>query len=274
MLRSFCNLAAMILLALCTSCASKAFYYEYHHDPTPEEEARIGNRRHAPKPESQGIYTIRRIAPEKPPRLFMEPSWEAKVWDPAELGFLSHAWPTSKYKGARVFFKMLHDGERVYAIFYGYDRYMRAVYFRPQTLACRDNAVEFFFAPAGLPGGYCNIEISVSGAYLAQFHPDSQTVWRNASPLRSPIETCSSINCIVANEVKDNVEWCVAFIFNAKDVLREMGLDDSKPLSGQTWQANFYHCAENSSHKRWFSWAPLQALNFHRPQDFQPIQFE
>ena len=39
-------------------------------------------------------------------------------------------------------------------------------------------------------------------------------------------------------------------------------------LSGQTWRANLYKCADHTSHPNWASWSPIQRLSFHLPEFF------
>jgi len=43
--------------------------------------------------------------------------------------------------------------------------------------------------------------------------------------------------------------------------------------SGQTWRANFYKCADDSSHPHWMSWNPVgDPLSFHRPERFGVLE--
>jgi len=45
--------------------------------------------------------------------------------------------------------------------------------------------------------------------------------------------------------------------------------------SGQIWRANFYKCADESSHPHWGSWADIgERLDFHQPECFGEIIFE
>ena len=48
----------------------------------------------------------------------------------------------------------------------------------------------------------------------------------------------------------------------------------SIPEPGTVWQANFYKCADDSSHPHWASWSPVPgSLNFHRPECFGTLRF-
>ena len=47
-----------------------------------------------------------------------------------------------------------------------------------------------------------------------------------------------------------------------------------RPLKDQTWRANFYKCADHSSHPHWACWSPIaQRLWFHQPQFFGELRF-
>jgi hypothetical protein len=46
-------------------------------------------------------------------------------------------------------------------------------------------------------------------------------------------------------------------------------------LSGRGFAANFFKCADHSSHPHWASWSPIgEELNFHQPQTFGLLRFE
>jgi hypothetical protein len=46
-------------------------------------------------------------------------------------------------------------------------------------------------------------------------------------------------------------------------------------LSGWTWRANFYRCADDSSHPHWGYWAKIgDRLDFHQPDRVGGIIFE
>ena len=45
-------------------------------------------------------------------------------------------------------------------------------------------------------------------------------------------------------------------------------------LCGQSWRANFYKCADESSHPHWLAWSPVgDELNFHQPDRFGTLHF-
>ncbi|MBO4512195.1 MAG: hypothetical protein J5746_05485, partial [Victivallales bacterium] len=45
-------------------------------------------------------------------------------------------------------------------------------------------------------------------------------------------------------------------------------------LNAQEWTANFYKCADQTSHPHWITWAPLTVTNYHQPNQFQALILE
>lgn len=244
----------------------------------------------APKCTATGEYTVHRISPEEiPPPMALvllttgvSKEWDEKVydlWKDAELGTLSYVCPESKYKGARIEFKLVHDGKRIYAIFRAdKDRFVTARKFRRNSFTCRDTCAELFMAPGGEKGGYCNLEISLTGEYLFMFHKNQQRVFDDWGfvPVEDTknIQVFSSSDGIVRPEITKEIQWHIVTVFDAATIAKHTGVEIPEDLSGQTWNANFYHCSEDSSHKRWFAWNPIPMVSFHLPQYFGKLHFE
>ena len=49
-----------------------------------------------------------------------------------------------------------------------------------------------------------------------------------------------------------------------------------KPGTGVSWRANFYKCADKTSHPHWLTWAEIDYPNpkFHLPDFFGRLDFE
>jgi hypothetical protein len=49
-----------------------------------------------------------------------------------------------------------------------------------------------------------------------------------------------------------------------------------QPKSGVRWKANFYKCADKTSHPHWLTWSPVDypTPKFHLPQFFGTLEFE
>ena len=140
--------------------------------------------------------------------------------------------------------------------------------------------MEFFVEPK--PGrGYFNFEINCGGTMLLYFIEDSAIVPGKgfAKYVQVPAETGQlvriyhSMPATVEPEIERDTEWKIEYFIPFKVFESYLG-----PLGrpeGQTWRANFYKCADETSHPHWASWAPLHGkASFHLPQYFAPIRFE
>ncbi|GEM_PF-346903 len=253
------TLLAFALLSLMTSCASTKI---------------CGT---APTPVTPGVYTVHRIAPEDALKGMTD--WEAPVWNNAEVFFLSNYVPQkTTYLGARVYGKMLHDGKRIYVLFQAFDRFVQAASIHPQMNVAWDTCAEFFMAPGQEEGGYLNMEVSLDGMALVHYHKDQKHPRENFGPISmedyNDIRIFTSENRIVLPEITQETKWYIFFSFDAEMPIKYTGANLPDELSGQTWNANFYHCSEASSHPRRFSWMPLPGKSFHAPEAFGKIHFE
>jgi hypothetical protein len=77
---------------------------------------------------------------------------------------------------------------------------------------------------------------------------------------------------IVFPEIVGPTEWFLGFFIPFS--LLEKYAGQIGDLHGQTWRANFYKCADGSSHPHWASWTELPEKNFHLPEHFGEIVFE
>ena len=172
--------------------------------------------------------------------------------------------------------KIGYDDTAVRVIFRVEDRYVRAVAAQHQDGVCTDSCVEFFFAPGpDVSPGYFNVEMNCGGTCLFHF----QTLPRvNAMPvpddLISRIETAHSMPRIVDPEVVDPVTWTVEYRLPI-DILAGYR-PVARPAPGVTWRANFYKCADHTSHPHWLTWSKVDVPrpDVHLPQFFGTLAFE
>jgi hypothetical protein len=152
--------------------------------------------------------------------------------------------------------------------------------------------VEFFVEPrAGR--GYFNFEINCGGTLLlyycqpppavatgnpgpqaAKSSPTKKTVF-NPVPwdLGRQVAIYHSLPQVVDPEIETDTEWRIEYFIPF--AIFEHIFGPLGPISGQVWRANFYKCADNTSHPHWLSWAPLNGeISFHLPQYFAPIRFQ
>lgn len=222
-----------------------------------------------------GKYTVHRVGEAEAAKLLHAP-WDDELWESAETLDLANFREESSFYYVTIRGKLLHDGRSIYGIFHTpNDRFVYATHFADDTFTCMDNCVEVFFQPERSKW-YVNCEFSLTGAVLTQFHPDMQNPLMGEHFLapedRAKIQVYNMWARLISPEVPGPVEWTLAFKIPMEAIEPYGG--PIGELSGQTFLANFYHCADLSSHPRWVSWAPVPILSFHLPECFREIVFE
>jgi hypothetical protein len=77
----------------------------------------------------------------------------------------------------------------------------------------------------------------------------------------------------VEPEIQEPITWTLQYSLPLK-ILREYA-NVTKPDTGVKWRANFYKCANNSSHPHWLTWSVVDKPkpDFHQPKYFGTILF-
>jgi hypothetical protein len=75
-------------------------------------------------------------------------------------------------------------------------------------------------------------------------------------------------------EIRDPVTWSVACAIPIALLGRYCPVSAPKPQA--LWRANFYKCADHTSHPHWLTWSPVDfpKPNFHLPRFFGVLEFE
>lgn len=167
--------------------------------------------------------------------------------------------------------KLQYDEKYLYVMFQVKDRYVLGLTENDMTDVCLDSCVEFFVRPRETPT-YFNFEMSCNGKML--LYEVENLVNRKLSAatpeeLRS-IERFHTLPSLIKDEIQEPVTWRVCYRIPLEFFVRRSGIDTN--LSGQTWTANFFKCADHSSHHHWMSWNPTN--RFHNPDGFGRIVFE
>lgn len=217
------------------------------------------------------LHKIRRLA--DPPKV--DCAWDESPWqDIASASINSYMGKEPEHQpGTEV--KVAYDDATIYVIFRVEDRYVRAVAGH-QGNVCQDSCVEFFFTPGpDVSIGYFNLEMNCGGTMLFHFQKAPGDT-RNEIPLSEcdKIVVAHSLPRIVDPEIEEPVTWTVAYGMPIS-VLQDY-CDVVMPAPGVTWRANFYKCADRTSHPHWLTWAPVDfpVQNFHLPHDFGVLEFQ
>ena len=208
----------------------------------------------------------------------LDGDWTHPGWQQAETLEVSHFRPESSAHHPHTQAKVLHDGSSIYVYFRVEDQYVRSVQTQYLGPVCTDSCVEWFVQPRP-DKGYINFEVNCGGTLHCSYVEDPTRVpggfkrfaFVDESWARQ-IRLYHSLPAVVEPEIAQTCTWSVAY--RVPLALFEAYTGPLGELSGQVWRANFYKCADQTSHPHWAAWAPVQELNFHRPQDFAPVHFE
>lgn len=216
-------------------------------------------------------YRIQRL--EAP--LTVDADWDKSAWAEADTLSLEHHMGERPPHFPATRARLAWDREALYVIFRVDDRYVRAVAAAHQNRVCSDSCVEFFFSPGADPAeGYFNIEMNCGGTLL--FHFQKMPRQGAVNIPSGHIESMSIAHTMpfrVDPEIKDPVAWLVEYKlpFFVLEGYRPI----QRPEPGAVWRANFYKCADETSHPHWLTWAPVESPkpDFHVPASFGVLEF-
>lgn len=171
--------------------------------------------------------------------------------------------------------KTAYEETAIYLMFRVEDRYVRATAKQHQDGVCKDSCVEFFFTPGpDISKGYFNFEMNCGGTILFHFNSDLKRGIEIPGIDCNKIATSHSLPKIVDPEIQDTLTWTVEYSIPI-DLLKRYS-QVSMPKPGILWRANFYKCADHTSHPHWLTWSPVDhpKPNFHLPRSFGVLEFE
>jgi len=219
-------------------------------------------------------YVVKRAANVK-----LEDAWDGAVWGGANIVDIAIFRDRSSDHHPKTQCKLLYDENGIYGLFRVEDKYVRSVSTKFQDNVCEDSCVEFFVEPAG-GKGYLNFEFNCGGNMLVFQVIDAARGENGFADYYilteddvAGMRQFTTMPSVVEPEIAEPVIWRRGFFIPLSVFEKTTGLR-SKELSGQTWRANLYKCADKTSHPHWASWQPLTATNFHLPECFGEISFE
>ncbi len=202
--------------------------------------------------------------------------WERPAWQSIEHLALAHHMGDAPVHRPHVEAKLLWDDDALTLIFRVADRYVRAVAENHQDPVYKDSCVEFFFTPGPDLGlSYFNLEINCGGTMLFWWHPKNEEAMPVAAEDCDRIEIAHSLPKMVEPEIKEPTTWTLEYRLPF-DILRKYCPAATDPAPGVIWKANFYKCADESSHPHWLTWAPVDhpTPRFHMPGYFGALLFK
>ena len=171
--------------------------------------------------------------------------------------------------------RLAWDPEAVRVIFRVKDRYVRAAASELHGPVWEDSCVEFFFTPeTDIRHGYFNLEMNCGGVMLLrhQVIPRRDPVALTAGEC-SLVQIAHSLPPRIDPEIADPIAWTVEY--RLPIAILKPYAPVTAPAPGIQWRANFYKCADRSSHPHWLTWAPVDRPqpDFHVPECFGTLQF-
>ena len=205
----------------------------------------------------------------------MEKAWDVEPWNKIDPVVLSNYMGNKPVHFPYTQVKIAYDNEAIYIKFKVEDQYVKAVHNKNQDPVYEDSCVEFFFTPGNdITAGYFNLEMNCGGTMLFHYQMEPR---KNAISISdddiSQIQVITSLPELVDPEISEKITWMVSYRipFSILDKYQ----DFIKPQSGTIWRANFYKCADETSHPHWLTWAPIDfpTPDFHRPEYFGELRF-
>jgi outer membrane protein assembly factor BamB len=173
--------------------------------------------------------------------------------------------------------KIAYDDAALYVIFRVEDQYVRAVTAEHQKgEVWKDSCVEFFFYPnPEIPGDqHFYIEMNCGGTMLFRFNGPEGVVEIPKNHY-DQMTIAHSLPKMVDPEMKGPVTWTVEYRLPF-EIVKKHCPTMVPPASGTKWRANFYKCADDSSHPHWLTWSPVDfpKPKFHLPDFFGVLKLE
>ena len=218
------------------------------------------------------IYKVTRLTAP----IEMDGNWKKSVWKNIKPLAMDHHMGIEPDHRPNVLAKLAWDDNALYIIFHVEDRYVRAVTKTYQGPVYTDSCVEFFFTPGSDTGlSYFNIETNCGGTMLFRWQPED----REAIPVdiqdANRIQLAHTLPKIIDPEIEVGTTWTLEYRLPF-DVIEKYCPGASRPAKSVTWKANFFKCADKSSHPHWLTWSFVDhpTPRFHLPEYFGTLVFE
>ncbi len=210
----------------------------------------------------------------QPPQL--KGKWNGKIWEKVKPLSVDEYMGQKPQHMPKTQAKLLYDDNNIYVIFRVEDKYVKAVAQNYHDMVCFDSCVEIFFTPGpDTSKGYFNLEMNCGGTMLFYHQIErGKKVKQISVDDCNKIEVYHSLPKIVKPEEKEPVTWIVEYRLPLK--VLEKYAPVVRPEPGARWRANFYKCADKTSHPHWLTWAVVDRPrpDFHRPDYFGYLVFE
>jgi hypothetical protein len=221
---------------------------------------------------SGAVYTVPRLKHS----IRLDARWEKDPWNRIKALKLTHSMGGKPDHFPDVSARLAYDEDGLYVIFRVVDRFVCARKTRYQDRVCEDSCVEFFFTPGeSRSNGYFNLEVNCGGT--AYFHHQKGRGIADV-PVSSEdfylVQIAHTAPVNIELEITKSTIWVVEYCLPFNILSNYAHL--TRPAPGVIWYANFYKCADKSSHPHWLTWSKvdLPRPDFHQPKFFGRLLFQ
>jgi hypothetical protein len=205
----------------------------------------------------------------------LDARWEKYPWNEIQPLKLEHYMGEKPEHFPGVDTRLAYDEDALYIIFRVEDRFVCARSKNYQERVCEDSCVEFFFTPGkNRSHGYFNLEVNCGGTAFFHHQKGRQVADLPVSSADfGQIQIAHTLPKIVDPEITESTIWVVEYSLPFAVLGKYAPL--TQPCSGVIWHANFYKCADGSSHPHWLTWSTVDmpGPDFHRPEFFGRLVF-
>ncbi len=222
----------------------------------------------------QTQYSYSVIRAGYPPQINSE--WENGIWKKTKAITLQNYMGDKPSPFPLTKVKLCYDKDNIYVIFNVSDKYVKAIEKKTNGSVWFDSCVEFFFSPGpDVRRGYFNFETNCKGVFLFQYHTQNESIHGFVHPEDyEKIKISHSLERNVEMEITEPLEWRLEYSIPYSILKKYMKVENPGP--GVRWRANFYKCADKTSHPHWLTWAFVDypRPKFHLPEFFGWLYFE
>lgn len=218
------------------------------------------------------IFMIHFIA--RPPKL--KDTWDSNGWQNRTYIDICHFRPESSLHRPSTHVKLCYNKSGIFGIFKVKDRFVICRHTRNQEPVYKDSCVEFFIQPKPQKG-YFNFEFNCGGALLSSYITDSTRIpggFKGVSYLTDEecrqVKIHTTLPSVIKEEITDAITWQLSFFIPFELLKNYIGR--FRVNAGTFLKANFFKCADESSHPHWAAWSPVDQHNFHLPRCFGKLK--
>ena len=208
--------------------------------------------------------------------LEVDANWNKAHWRNIKAFSINQHMGADPTHRPKVASKIVFDEKALYIIFNAEDRFVKAVAQNYQDKVYKDSCVEFFFSPSDKLGmSYFNLEINCGGTAIFCWHPENKIEVPVSDEDFQQIKIAHSLSKVIDPEIQSPITWSVEYRLPF-DLIKKYCPETMLPSKGAIWKANFYKCADDSSHPHWLTWSFVDhpQPQFHLPQHFGNLIFE